>query len=57
MPFTFRPPTVADAEMLLDWRTRPEITRFMFTDLEQDVEGQCARASCRFQAISVCTVT
>ena len=40
MPFTFRHPTVEDAEMLLDWRTRPEITRFMFTDLEQDVEGQ-----------------
>jgi|HubBroStandDraft_1064217.scaffolds.fasta_scaffold00314_6 RimJ/RimL family protein N-acetyltransferase len=40
MPFKFRPPVIADAEMLLDWRTRPEITRFMFTDLEPDLERQ-----------------
>jgi RimJ/RimL family protein N-acetyltransferase len=40
MPFTFRAPRIADAEMLLDWRTRPEITRFMFTDLDSDIERQ-----------------
>ncbi|HVJ52108.1 MAG TPA: GNAT family protein [Aliidongia sp.] len=40
MPFTFRRPTLADAEMLLDWRTRPEITRFMLTDIENDIEQQ-----------------
>lgn len=42
MPFTFRTPTIADAEMLLDWRTRPEITRFMFTDIEPDIDKQRA---------------
>jgi RimJ/RimL family protein N-acetyltransferase len=40
MPFTFRRPIPADAEMLLDWRTRPEITRFMLTDIENDIEQQ-----------------
>ena len=34
MPFQFRYPTLDDADMLLEWRMRPEITRFMFTDLE-----------------------
>jgi RimJ/RimL family protein N-acetyltransferase len=38
--FRFRPPVLADAEMLLDWRTRPEITRYMFTDLEPDLDKQ-----------------
>ena len=37
MPFRFRPPNIDDAEMLLDWRTRPEITRYMFTDLDSDI--------------------
>lgn len=40
MPFTFRRPTIDDAEMILDWRTRPEITRFMMTDIEKDVDKQ-----------------
>lgn len=49
MPFHFRYPTLADAEMLLRWRTSPEITRFMFTDFVPDLERQrlwlaaCAR--------------
>lgn len=33
MLFRFRPPTPDDAAMLLDWRTDPDITRFMFTDI------------------------
>ena len=40
--FTFRTPTLDDAEMILDWRTRPEITRFMFTDIEPDLDRQRA---------------
>ena len=40
MKFSFRPPTVDDAQMILDWRTTPEITRFMFTDIEYDIERQ-----------------
>jgi RimJ/RimL family protein N-acetyltransferase len=40
MPFEFRTPQMTDAEMLLDWRTRPEITRYMFTDLEPDLDRQ-----------------
>jgi RimJ/RimL family protein N-acetyltransferase len=40
MPFRFRNPRIDDAEMLLDWRTRPEITRYMFTDLDPDLERQ-----------------
>jgi RimJ/RimL family protein N-acetyltransferase len=41
MPFTFRRPTLDDAQMILDWRTRPEITRYMLTDIEYDIEKQC----------------
>jgi RimJ/RimL family protein N-acetyltransferase len=40
MPFTFRRPTLDDAAMILDWRTRPEITRFMVTDIEKDLDKQ-----------------
>jgi RimJ/RimL family protein N-acetyltransferase len=41
--FRFRPPTAGDAAMILDWRTRPDVTRYMFTDLENpDVERQKA---------------
>jgi len=40
-PYRFRAPTVDDAAMLLDWRTRPDVTRHMFTDIENpDVERQ-----------------
>jgi len=43
MPFRFRPPTPDDAAILLDWRTRPDVTRFMFTDIENpSVEAQRA---------------
>jgi len=41
MPYRFRPPTLDDAERLLDWRTRPDVTRHMFTDIENpDIERQ-----------------
>lgn len=36
----FRPLAADDAEMILRWRTDPEITRFMVTDVEYDVEKQ-----------------
>ena len=43
MPFRFRPPLSDDAAMILGWRTRPDITRFMVTDIEDpDVERQKA---------------
>jgi len=43
MPFRFRPPTPDDAATLLDWRTRPDVTRFMFTDIENpNLEAQRA---------------
>ena len=43
MPFRFRPPLSDDAAMILDWRTRPDVTRFMYTDIEEpDVERQKA---------------
>lgn len=43
MPFRFRLPTPDDAAMILDWRTRPDVTRFMFTDLDEpSVEKQQA---------------
>lgn len=43
MPYRFRPPVPDDAAMLLDWRTRPDVTRHMFTDIEDpDVERQRA---------------
>jgi RimJ/RimL family protein N-acetyltransferase len=43
MPFIFRRPMLDDAAMLLDWRTRPEITRYMFTDLDApDLDRQRA---------------
>lgn len=43
MPFRFRAPVPDDAGMLLAWRTDPDITRFMFTDLDHaDVDRQRA---------------
>lgn len=43
MDFRFRPPALDDAAMLLDWRTRPDITRYLFTDLDhRDVDKQRA---------------
>jgi RimJ/RimL family protein N-acetyltransferase len=38
----YRPPVEDDAALLLGWRTRPDITRYMLTDLEVDLEGQRA---------------
>lgn len=40
MPFTFRRPTLDDAEMLLAWRTDPAITRYMLTDITPDIKRQ-----------------
>jgi RimJ/RimL family protein N-acetyltransferase len=42
MSFSFRRPTLDDAERILTWRTKPEITRHMFTDIAFDVERQRA---------------
>ncbi len=42
MSFSFRRPTIDDAEMILGWRTAPEITRYMFTDIAYDIERQRA---------------
>lgn len=38
----YRQPTVDDAQLLLDWRTRPDITRYMFSDIEYDLDKQKA---------------
>jgi UDP-4-amino-4,6-dideoxy-N-acetyl-beta-L-altrosamine N-acetyltransferase len=27
-------------EMIMNWRTKPEVTRYMFTDIEADIQGQ-----------------
>jgi RimJ/RimL family protein N-acetyltransferase len=40
MSFAFAPPTLDDAERILAWRTKPEITRHMFTDIENDLDRQ-----------------
>lgn len=40
--FRFRRPTPDDAAMLLDWRKRPDVTRYMFTDVDHGVEEQRA---------------
>lgn len=40
--FRFRPPTPDDAAQLLDWRRRPDVTRWMFTDIDHGVEQQRA---------------
>lgn len=40
--FRFRRPAETDAELLLDWRKRPDVTRWMFTDIEHGVEEQRA---------------
>jgi RimJ/RimL family protein N-acetyltransferase len=39
---TYPPIRDAHAELLLSWRTRPDITRFMFTDIEPDIVRQRA---------------
>lgn len=36
----FRRVTEDDLEMILHWRTKPEVTRFMATDIEFDLEKQ-----------------
>lgn len=38
----YRPPVLADAALLLAWRTRPDITRWMFTDIADDFAAQQA---------------
>lgn len=41
VPYRFRPPVLDDAAMILEWRTRPDVTRHMFTDIENpSVERQ-----------------
>lgn len=40
--FRFRQPTDDDAAMLLDWRKQPDVTRYMFTDVDHGVEEQRA---------------
>ncbi len=40
MPIFFRKVTVDDAEMLLKWRQDPEITRFLYTDIDHGVSEQ-----------------
>ncbi|MCP1241730.1 GNAT family N-acetyltransferase [Acetobacter lambici] len=42
MPFLFRTPTLADAQMLLDWRTSPDIAAQMTTQVPYDLEKQKA---------------
>lgn len=47
---TYRPVTTDDAELILGWRTSADITRFMYTDVENDVDKQRAwieRSNCR----------
>lgn len=39
---TYRAVTLDDAKLILDWRTSPEITRFMYTDVDYDLEKQRA---------------
>jgi len=39
---TYRPVLVDDAEMLLRWRTSPEIGQYMLTEVDQDTERQKA---------------
>ncbi|SMH41640.1 GNAT family N-acetyltransferase [Azospirillum agricola] len=38
--FRFRPPIPDDAALLLEWRKRPDVTRWMFTDIDHGVEAQ-----------------
>lgn len=38
----YRPPSLADAQLLLDWRSHPDITRWMFTDIAYDLDAQRA---------------
>lgn len=39
---TYEVPTLDDAELLMGWRTRPDITRYMLTDIEPDLPSQRA---------------
>jgi len=39
--YRFRRPTADDAAMILGWRTRPDVTRFMYSDIEDpDLDHQ-----------------
>jgi RimJ/RimL family protein N-acetyltransferase len=40
MKISFREVEVPDAKMILDWRTSPEVTRYMVTDVPYDVGAQ-----------------
>ena len=40
MALRFRIPRQEDAELTLKWRSDPEVTRFMFSDLDHDVTAQ-----------------
>lgn len=37
---SFRKPKMTDAQMILNWRTKPEITRYQYTDVSYDLERQ-----------------
>ncbi len=37
---TFREVEIEDAELILSWRTKERVTRFMSTDISHDVEAQ-----------------
>jgi RimJ/RimL family protein N-acetyltransferase len=37
---SYRPVVPEDAKMLLDWRTRPDITQYMLTDIDYDIDKQ-----------------
>ena len=42
MSLSYRRPTEDDARLLLDWRLRPDISRHLFTQVEDDIGKQRA---------------
>ena len=40
MAISFREVKLSDAEIILRWRTCPRVTKFMNTDIENNVENQ-----------------
>jgi RimJ/RimL family protein N-acetyltransferase len=38
----FRPPLLQDAALLMAWRSTPEVTDNSFTDIDDDLDRQCA---------------
>ena len=39
--------------MLLDWRTRPEVTRFLNTDIENDMKNQFTGGLIKLKKIKI----